>query len=121
MSYDNPIYQTITLPAAAVDANATLTQIVGPRGLKGRLVSIGSVVLNALTDAASLVEIGDGTSVVKYGSLSIPVSSANAVANNATISTSDSNLIAANSRVVISADGGATAGDADLTVTFAWF
>lgn len=121
MNYDQPIYQTITLAAAAVDTDATLMQIVGPAGKTGRLESISSVVLNAVTVAASLIEIGDGTTVTKYGSLSIPISSANAVANAATISTSDSNLIAADSRVVISADGGATAGDADVTVTFAWF
>ena len=119
--YDNPIYQTYTLAASAIDTAGTKLSVVGPAGTKGRLVSIGSVVVNDVTVAASTVNVGITGTLAKYGTLSVPISSAAAVANAATISTSDSNEMPADTAVLISAGGEATAGDADLTVTIAWY
>lgn len=121
MAYDIPIHMTYTLPASAVDTAGTKLSVVGPLGLKGRLVSIGAVVTTATTVAASVIRVGTAGTADLYGSLTIPVGAAATVANSATISTTDSNQIAENTAVLISSDGGSTAGDADLTVTIAWY
>ncbi len=121
-TYDQPLVMTYQVDAAAVDTlSANLLSIAGPEGMQGRLESIVAVNTTEVTVAASAVEIGDGSTTDLFGSLSIPASAVNAVANTAVISTVDAALIPADSRVVISTDGGATAGDANLFVTIAWF
>lgn len=124
--YDNPVHITYTLAAAAVDASATLLSVQGPFGLQGKLVAVGAVVTTAVTVAATEIEIGDGTDKDKFGSLTIAIASSGVGFNNATLSTNTltqdaGTLIAANEKVVISTTGAATAGDADVTVTIAWF
>lgn len=122
ITYDQPLRMTYQIAAAAIDTlSANLLSIAGPKGLQGRLEAVVAVNTTAVTAAASAVEIGDGTTTDLYGSLSVPISSANVVANTAVVSTLDETLIPADSRVVISTDGGATAGDANLFVTIAWF
>ena len=119
--YDNPIHITYSLRAASVIADANLLDVVGPPGKKGRLVSIATVVTTGVTVAASTVVVGTDATNALYGSLAIPVSAADAVANNATISTSDSNEMPADTRFVIGSGGGATAGAVNLDVTVAWY
>lgn len=126
MNYDEPIHSTYTIIAATISANATLLTIIGPVGKQGNLIGIGSVVTTGVTDAASTIEIGDGSTDDLYGSLSIPVSSAGAAVNNATLSTNtltqnSANLIAENSKVLVKAVGGATVGASDLFVMIDWF
>ena len=122
ITYDQPLRMTYTILAAAIDTlSANLQSVAGPKGLQGRLESIVAVNTAGVTVAASAIEIGDGTTTDLYGSLSVPVSAVNLVANTTVVSTIDGALIPADSRVVISTDGGATAGDANLFVTIAWF
>lgn len=122
MSYSEKyISSTYRFPAAALASAATLGHIVGPKGKTGRLMGVGSVVTTAVTTAASEVRIGVAATAAKYGTLSVPVSSVAAVANGAVINAVDDNLIAADSAVVISTDGEAAAGAADLLVYIDWF
>lgn len=125
-SYDNPVTSTYTALAVDIASGGTLLSVQGPLGKQGRLVGIGAVVTTDTTVASTLVRIGDGSDTDKFGLLSVPVASAGAGFNNATISTNTltqnaSTLIAANEKVVISSNGGSTAGAADITVTIAWF
>lgn len=122
ITYDQPLRMTYQIDAAAVDTlSANLLSVAGPEGLQGRLESIVAVNTTGVTGAASAVEIGDGTTTDLFGSLEVPISSADAVANTTVVSTLDETLIPADSRVVISTDGAATAGDANIFVTIAWF
>ena len=121
MSYDNPIYITYSLRAASVIADADLLDVAGPLGKLGRVVAIATVVTTGVTVAASTVVVGTDASNALYASLAIPISAADAVANSPTLSNTDANPIAANSRVVIGSGGGATAGAVNLDVTIAWY
>lgn len=121
-TYDLPLSITYTIAAAAIDtASADLLSVAGPAGMSGRVDSIVAVNTAAVTGAASLIRVGDDSDNDKFATLSVPVSADNAVTNNFTGLTTDDNLIPADSRVIISTDGGATAGDANLFVTISWF
>lgn len=123
MAYNQPTTSTYTLRAATISSAATLLTVIGPRGLKGRLVGIGAVVTTSTTDAATLLTVGTAADGDKFGTLSVPVATAGAAAayNNPTITAIDSNLMAADTAVVIATNGGCTAGAADVTVTIDWF
>ena len=114
-TYDEPLLMTYQIAAAPVDAlSANLLSVAGPEGMQGRLESIVAVNTTEVTTTPSAIEIGDGTTTDLFGSLSIPASAINAVTNETVVSTIDEALIPANSRVVISTDGGAAAGDAPV-------
>ncbi len=72
-TYDDPLRMTYTVAAAAIDTlSADLLSVAGPADMQGRLESIAAVNTNAVTGAASAIEIGDGTTTDEYGSLSSP-------------------------------------------------
>lgn len=121
--YNQPVTSTYTLKAATISAAATLLTVIGPRGHKGRLVGIGAVVTTSTTVAASTLTVGTAADGDKFGTLSVPVATAGPAAayNDATISSIDTNLMAADTAVVIASAGGSTAGAADITVTIDWF
>lgn len=121
ITYDQPIYITYNLLAASVIADANLRDIAGPKGLTGRVVAIATVVTTGVTVAASSVVVGTDAANALFATLAIPISAADAVANNASLLTLDANLIPADSRVVIGSGGGATAGAVNIDVTIAWF
>jgi len=120
-TYDEPIYVTYSIRAGSVASAAALLSVAGPENAIGRVVSISSVVTTGVTAAATDIVVGDGTTTDLYATLPIPISSANAVANAATIANTDANPIVANSRVVIGSGGAATAGAVNADVTIAWF
>lgn len=123
MAYNNPTTTTHNRSAATISTAATLMTIMGPRGMKGRLVGIGATVTTSTTDAATLLKIGSATDDDKYGTLSVPVATAGAASsyNNATIFDVDDNIIPANTPVIVSTNGGCTAGAADVAVIIDWF
>jgi len=94
---------------------------MGPLGHTGVLRSIGAVNTAGVTVAASSVTVGITGTTAKYGTLAVPISAINLGKNNATLTAADANLIAADSIVLISSGGGATAGAADITVVIDWF
>ena len=122
MSYENPIVITHVLPAEALTGGVGVARtILGPEGKKGRLVGIAAVVTTDVTVAAASVDVGISDDTDKYGTLSVPISSAGSGVNNATINDTDANMMPADTVVEIGTDGAATAGAADLAVTIAWF
>jgi hypothetical protein len=122
MSYSEKYISAVyRFPAGSLTSAATLGRIVGPRGKTGRLMGIGAVVTTGVTVAASSVRVGVVDAETKYGTLSVPISSANSVHNNATINPIDANLIPANTVVNVGSGGGATAGAADILVYIDWF
>ena len=121
ITYDQPLRMTYQVDAATLTSAADLLKVAGPKGKEGRLAAITTVVTTGVTVAATDVDVGDGATGDKYGTLVVPISSADAIANNATISTSDAVPIPADSLVVISTDGAATAGAANIQVVIDWF
>lgn len=121
MSYENPVVSTYTLPAATVSTAADLLSVMGPEGHRGILLGIGAVVTTDTTVAATELRVGDSGDADQYGTLSVPVATAGNGYNAATISAVDDNIMPADTAVIISTDGGSTAGAADITVTIAWF
>lgn len=121
ITYDQPLRISYQIDAADVTSAADLLNISGPKGLEGRLQAIMTVVTTDITVAASDIDVGDGTTGDKYGSLVLPISVADAIANDPTIKTSDAVPIPADSLVVISTDGDATVGAVNITVVIDWF
>ena len=120
-TYDNPLRMVYQIDAATVSSAADLLKVAGPKGMEGRLVAITTVVTTGVTVAASDIDVGDGTTGDKFGTLVLPISAADAVANDPTILTSDDVTIPADSLVVISTDGAATAGAVNVSVVIDWF
>jgi len=123
MSYHDPVYTTHTLAAATLSSAADLLMVTGPRGHQGRLVGISAVVTTSTTVAATELRVGDAADADQYGIISVPVATAGAAAvyNEATIYDVDTNLMPADTTVIIATDGGCTAGAADVSVIIAWF
>jgi hypothetical protein len=123
MSYANALTCSYLIPAATLSTAATLASIIGPRGKVGVLKGIGAVVTTNTTVAATELRVGDVGDADQYGILSVPVATAGPAAayNEATLYPSNTNLMPADTAVVIATDGGCTAGAADVMVTIDWF
>ena len=121
ITYDQPLRVSYQINGASVASEGDLLKIAGPSGLEGRLTSISTVVTTGVTTSDSDIDVGDGTTGDKYGSLVVPVSANNAIANKPTIRTGDSIPIPADSLVVISTDGAAAAGAVNVVVVIDWF
>lgn len=119
--YHAPLRTTHVLAAATLSSLAQLLTFAGPAGKQGRVDSISVAVTTGTTVAATVVSVGDGTDVDAYGTLSVPIASAGAVANDSVSLTDDDNLIPADGLVSIETDGGCTAGAGTITVVIAWF
>lgn len=119
MSYSNGNTMLYRFAAAALATAAIVGRIIGPAGKQGRLVDIGSVVTTGVTAAAVTVDVGLTADVDAFGTLSTPISSANAVANGMT--RGDTNIIPADTVVEVSTNGECTAGAGDLLVGIEWY
>ncbi|MDT8364295.1 MAG: hypothetical protein RQ714_06570 [Nitrosomonas sp.] len=119
MSYSNPLTAVYRFPAATVSTAAVVGRIVGPKGLSGTVVGIGSVVTTGVTVAASSITVGSASSASAYATAAVPVSGANAVANDFTPVAN--HVIAPDEVVNVAAGGEATAGAADLLVMINWY
>ena len=119
MSYSNPTTATYRFPAASLISAATLGRLIGPKGKTGRVVDIAVLITTGVTVAASSVTVGTESDTDAYASLAVPVTSANAGLNGATLISG--HLLPANTVVAVASGGGCTAGAADLLVTIDWF
>lgn len=119
MSYSNPTTCTYRFPAVSVTAAATLGRLIGPAGMKGRLVDIGYVVTTGVTVAASNLIVGVATDTDAYGTLAVPIAAANAVGNGMTRGATTE--LPADTLVTVGSAGGATAGAVDALVTIEWY
>ena len=119
MSYDNPVNATYRFPAAAVDTDAAIGQIVGPSGKTGRLRGVSSVNTTEVTVAAAVINIGNADNDARYGVHGIPVGVAGVDQNGFTRGATAE--IPADGSVVVSSTGAPTAGDADILVHIDWY
>lgn len=119
MAYDNPIYGTYRFPAAAVDTDAAIGTIIGPSGKSGRVVSVGSVITVEVTIAAAVINVGNADNDARYAVHTVPIGAAGVTTNGFTKGATD--VIPADTDVVVSATGSATAGDGDILVIVEWF
>lgn len=119
MSYDQGIHATYRFPTAAVDTDGVIGRIVGPAGKKGRLLDVASIVINEVTIAPSAINIGNADNDARYGVHTQPIGAAGVTTNGITRGASE--YVPADTDVVVSSDGGATAGDSDIVVHMVWF
>lgn len=118
MSYSDGTTAVYRFPAVSVTAGATLGRLVGPKGKTGRLVDIAYVVTTGVTVAASNLIVGSAGDTDAYGTLTVPIASANAVGNGITRGVTD--VLPADTVVLVGSAGGATAGAVDALVTIYW-
>jgi len=121
MDYSNPIYSTYFVQAATISTAAEVMNITGPSGKQGRLIDVTFTTTLGVTVAADLLSVGTAADADAYGTLVVPIQAIDAVTNGVTDLTSDSNLITADTQVVVSAAGTSTAGAGSIAVTIAWF
>lgn len=121
ITYDQPLRITYLLLAVSLSSAADLLKIAGPAGREGRVQSISTVLTTGVTTNPSDIDVGDGSTGDKYASLVVPVSATDSIANDPTILTGDDVPIPADSLVVISTDGAAAAGAANVVVVIDWF
>ena len=125
MSYDNALTITYKFPAAAVDTAAVMGRLRGPDGLKGRIRSMDYVMVAATTVAVSNLIVGIAADTDKFASSVVPITAINGGASDVTLAadaaTGEKAIIDADADVIITSDGGATAGDCDIYITIDWF
>ena len=120
MSYSNPTTACYTVRTAAVDTGATMDTIKGPSGMKGRVVDVSYVVAVEVTGTASVITVGlSGDTDAYVSSLSIPAGIVGVAGNGATMVADHE--IPADTIVLVTSSGAATAGDADLFVIIDWY
>lgn len=119
MAYENPLSATYRFPAATVSSAAVVGRIVGPAGKKGVVVGVGSVVTTGVTVAAGTVKLGSTSDDDAYGVHTMPISAANAVANN--FVPVFNHEVPADAAVLVTAGGQPTAGAGDLLVSVNWY
>jgi hypothetical protein len=124
VSYDDKALR-ITHPLLSVTTSSTQTQsIKGPAGRKGVLVAINATVTTTTVGANIAVQVGDGTTATKYGSLAIGAQTApealstEARTRNATTGVLD--YIPADQEVVVTFVAG-TSGVIVPSVVVDWF
>jgi len=118
-TYDDPLKISYILPASAIDTAGVKLGMVGPAGMQGRVESMEALVTADVTVAAAIVSIGSAADADAYASLTVAVGVADTFANAPVDGVTA--LLPADTLFEISSDGGATAGDANIVVTIAWF
>lgn len=125
MSYDNALTMTYKFPAAAVDTAGIMGRFTTPDGLQGRIRSIDYVMVAATTAAVTNIIVGISGDTDKFASSVIPVTAINLGASDLTLTedatSGEAVMITADADVIITSDGGCTAGDADIYVVVDWF
>jgi hypothetical protein len=121
-TYDNPIYVTYAVAAGGLSGGAaTLKRFIGPVGRTGHVRALTYIVTTSVTVAAALVTIDTSGTAGAYGSVSIPVSSANAGGSATKANLAAAADIPADTVISIKTNGASTAGAADITLAVGWF
>ncbi len=123
-SYDNPLRVTYQFLAAAIDAAAIFGRFQGPRGLKGRCVSIHYHVVNTTTDDVTEITLDTaaGLTALTLPICVIPIrTGALGGADTVADDLPGKADLPADTIIEVTSDGGCTAGDADVYVTVDWF
>lgn len=131
MSYSDPVIVTHVVKAATVSGAAIIARFPTPVAengisLVGRIVSFGAVATTATTVAVTALSLGDGTDANAYGVITVPITTINTraaltfVDGPATDSTNGLKEVASG-LIVVTSDGGSTAGAIDLEITVAYY
>lgn len=131
MSYSNGIQTTYFTLAAALDTSAvfgTYPSLENAKGggLTGRITGFAVYCTAELTTTDTLISIGDGTDPNAYGVITVPPTATAAVAlvtfvdGPDTDSTNGLSRIPVDSKIVLTSNGGAAAGDGDVYLTIEW-
>jgi hypothetical protein len=122
ITYDKPLYQTYTAHAnASVSTAADIFQLTSPvPGMVGRIVGVAIVTTTATTAAASAVRVGTVADPDAFAEFAVPVAliDTSVPITNALIRATED--ITADTVVLVSGSGAATAGAIDLALTVAW-
>lgn len=127
MSYSNPQTAVYRFPAATLSSAGIIGRIIGPSGKQGRLIDIGCVVTTGVTVAANTIDVGLTADVDAFGTLTVPISAANAVSNGMVRTDTDGDGvyddvdIPADTVVEVSTNGECTAGAGDVLVMIDWY
>lgn len=121
MAYDDPTLVTYSFPAATLSTNGIIGYLGGPAGLTGRVESIVYTVTTGVTVAAAEINVGAVADDADNAVCAVPIASANATSGSTLANVSAKNSLAADTDIIVSSDGGCTAGAADVFVTVAWF
>lgn len=119
--YFNGIEATYTFPGQTLSSAAEIGHFVGPKGHVGRLVGVTCAVTTEVTGSAETLSVGSASDADAYGTLSVAVGAADTVANDASILTTDDNVIAADEIGVVSTAGDCTAGAGTVSVHVVWY
>ncbi len=122
-TYDSPLFQTLVAHANdAVSAAADIFQLASPSpGMKGRVLGISIVTTTATTVAAAELLLGTVADPDAYGTIAIPIT-----AIDTQIALTKAQLAAilelpADTVLLLSGDGAATAGALDIALTIGWY
>lgn len=126
-SADRRVYR---FPAVAIDTAAVFGRFTGPLGKIGRVRGMEYIITTATTVAVSLITCGNNGATLP-AAMTVAIAAANlggrmtaaqvkAAGADDVAGTNDVELTA-DAVVEVASDGGATAGDGDITVTVDWY
>ena len=122
MSYSNgEMTLNYELSASVLTSAVRLRTLIGPAGKVGRLKSITSEITTAVTALPSTVTVGTAGDPDSAGTLTVAVSSIDAVQNDVVLVTATTAVLAADTAFVIDTGGEATLGGANINVAITWY
>lgn len=123
MSYSDP-FSRMSLVAhanAAVSTAADIFQFASPAGKKGRVIAASIVTTTATTDAAAEVLIGTVADPDTYATIAIPITAIDTAIQLTAAQLAAFVDLPADTVILVSGDGAATAGALDIILDIAWF
>jgi hypothetical protein len=120
--YDgNDGQRTYQFMNAAIDTAAIFGRFQGPAGKVGRITGVEWHLVAATTTAATAITFDTAAGLTTPVSVSVPVAAINlgGSATEAELALGDE--LPADTIVECTSDGGAAAGDADMTITVQWY
>ncbi len=128
--YDNADRRTYQFLNVAVDTGTILGRLIGPLGKVGRVRGMEFIIINATTDAPTLITCGVNGATLP-AAMTIPIAAGDLggamtavqidAAGAVEVAGVNDVELTADTVVDITTDQGATAGDADITVVIDWF
>lgn len=122
-TYDSPLFQTIPAHAdASVSTAADVFQLASPSpGMKGRVLGISIVTTTATTVAAAELLLGTVADPDAYGTIAIPITAIDTQIALTKVQIAAILELPADTVLLLSGDGAATAGALDIALTIGWY
>ena len=128
--YDNADRRVYQFLNVAVDTGTVLGRFIGPPGKVGRVRGMEFIIINATTVDVAVITCGVNGATLP-AAMTIPIASADvggamtaaqiAAAGAPEVAGVNDVELTADTVIEVETDQGATAGDADLTITVDWF